>query len=384
MDLESTPSTSKTPPTKPNPTRRKGKMAKHRDAEKFRLHHNQKFDDELSEKFKGLRTLPSPVISMFADLTFTPAIRPSVLTPVNYTILPVLVKLVFGFLSNACKVGKLENVDIIDFVYISVLQIQARCYKARIGSSYPPPLSTGNLVDRVTRTFTENIFPISHFVQLFGKVKFDNQWNLPLCEFSDESVRSLLVANGYAVEKFPDNTVPLGEDNPFLPGIACWVEFFPDRLALAFERGIIYRPDPNSEQMMFTRQFLVAPWTFEYAGLMKIMPARSLIPTPETIALRYHDVIGRVKKKVSQAIEQIDFNSEGHLAQLTRFERSEGKVEVWSDRFIPDDALVLGAVLQLYEDESAASDRRCTSAIVYTGGALERYARSVIDRVMAK
>lgn len=380
MDLEKSLSITTEHESKPSSTKRKGFAAKKRDAEKFRMKKNLTFDDKMVGKFSEARTITDAVTTIFKDLPYTPSQRPPVEILIQLIILPKLVKLVLTYLRDACKVN-IDQSDIETFILVTIYQIEARVYRSRIGTPFPPDLENESRITRVQKIMNYNVFPISHYIHSIGACTIENQRNIPLCDFSRPEVIRLLTAEGYVVESFPARTISLGPDNPVF-GTPMWVEFVSDEaLAEAVVREVI-----RNDGLAFTPVALenMNEAMLRLSGLVRLRPPVDVFPTLESLLSRYHSVLAKLEKRVNSAIEKIDFVADGSPAQLVKYVERGNDIEVWSDRFLSDDLLVQGGVLRYDRDEDGPGDRVCQTMYMADSGAIERYARSVVERVHVK
>lgn len=366
-------------PVVPIPTKsRKGKGAKQRDAEKHRSTKNEVFDKKQKMKFSEARTLPTAVTAIFSDLAYSPSTRPPISFNATYTVLPQLILMIAACLREN-KVSLNDN-ELIALCLITIKQIKVRVHRSRQGSQFPPPRGDDDEVSRVAKVFKESIFPLSHYVMQFGKVRLDNQIHIPVCDFSIDNLRAALLALNLPVEyTVPNNVVVLGEGNS-LYGVPVWIQFpTVESIQIARQLGVL-----NPDHMLFTDAFLANPMQFQTAGLFQMRPPAQLFPTDEQLIFHSHNILSRVARKMNNCVEPIDWDAEGSLAQLaTNHECNGTRVEVICDRVIPDDALVLGCILKLRLSGDCDEERIAIRADVETVGALERYSRTVLERARA-
>lgn len=376
---QSTPGSNDSTPRKAQ--RRKGFQAKSRDAEKFRVRKNETFDkkrqNDLDRKF-GKSTAVETLFGMPRLMTTRPPIKISVSTKYILELSRSLVEMY----RSACKVNIVPS-DIVAVALTTVMQVEAKVWFSQQST---PFASVNDDVERRARrvkaVLPNALYPISFYVDQIGLVDHEHQKFVP--DLIDLTYGNLLdYIDQIGVTPLPSGTIPLLEGNA-LTGARQWVRLINQDALIA--NGVIQIIDGRT---MFTEGFLERPNEFNWIGHLMLEPWRDVLPAFDEIVNNYNNLIGRISRRVTEPISSVDFSqARGTAAQLVTSGSINDltSVEVWSNRYIDDESLTVGALLRFgYEladhDDSHARDFRCVEAVVETAGSIERFTRNVVTKL---
>lgn len=376
---QSAPGSNESTPSKA--PRRKSQFSKSRDAEKFRTRKNKTFDkrrqDDLDKKF-GKSTAIETLFGMPRLMTARPPVKISVSTKYILELSRSLVEMY----RSACKVNIVPS-DIVAVALTTVMQVEAKVWF----SQQSTPFASMNMdverrARRVKAVLPSALYPLSYYIEQIGLVEHEHQKFVP--DLIDLTYGNLLdYIDQIGITPLPPNTIPLLEGNA-LTGARQWVRLI--NIEALTELGIIQIIDGRN---MFTEGFLDRPNEFNWIGSMMLEPWRDVLPSFDEIVNNYNTLIGRISRRVTEPIAAVDFTqARGSTAQLVTSCSINDltSVEVWSNRYIDDEALTVGALLRFgYEltdhDDSHARDLRCVEAVVETAGSLERFTRNVVSKL---
>lgn len=377
MDLPSTTESAQ----KTNPSRRrKGKNAKHRDAEGFRSKKNENFDQQLTSRLAALNESTS-IESLFGAPRLMTA-KPDVQFKISTKFVLEIVSSLIETLATACKVPVTQT-DLHTLALVSVLQIDSKIWFAQQSSSFAIANSdVESRARRVKSVLPEAIFPLSFYIEQIGKVELGEQKLIPdLYDLTYNRVVEYLPSIGFAM--VPPDVIVLESGNT-LTGALQWVRVT-NELA-ARDAGVI---DGVLGNFTLTPHFLANPSAFPWLGTIAIEPPRDVLPTLDEVINRYNNLIGRINRRVNNAMVPVDYTqSRGTCAQLVTSLDHDGisMIDVWSNRPIDDDSLVTGALLRfgynlIDVDDSHSRDFRCNESVIEGAGSLQRFVRNITSRL---
>lgn len=356
--------------------RRKGKPAQHRDAEHFRTKKNKQFDKSLQQQLQSVKISES-VESLFGQPRYSTA-RPDVTTLVSVKYVGELVVALKNVLRNACKV-LVNDEDSKYLLLVTILQLEAKVWFGQQGSQFAQiGDERSSRAKRVKASLPDAIFPLSYYIEQVGVIEFEGQKIVPTLNIGYNNILEAFPELGIAV--LPPGVLELADGNA-LTGARQWITI--TNATHLKSIGVL------SDAGLFTEAFLANPTAFAWLGSMTFSPPKDVLPTFDELVNRYNAIIGLIKRRVTNAMVPVDYQqSRGTTAQLVTSVVLDGisTLDVWSNRYITDDALTTGGLLHFGLDMADADDShdrdfRCVETVLEGAGSLQRFVNTLTNRL---
>lgn len=381
VDPSTTASSQKVAPPPDKLPKRKGKGARHHDAEKFRERKNEKFDQLQRKDFQAKRTSTDTVDTLFGTPSLTLA-QPINQFTITTKLVPSLSAKIADILHNACKVPVNPLFDDAQLIaLVASLQIEAKTWFARDATPYAiADTLLESRARRVASTLPDVIFPLSYYIEQIGRVSVDHQVLVPgILGYSYSDIIENPSLYGFGT--MPPNVTELPTGNA-LTGCRIWIECINPEQGIA--RGIL-----GNNGTALSNEFLTDPNSFNWYGVLRILPAGSLIPTLDQIIDNYNELIGRINRRINNVLVAGDLKKGcGTTAQLVtsiELEPTEKLIEVWTNRRIDEASLIVGGVFEFGDGLTDTDDHsrgfRVQEATFRVEGMLGRFLRNLTNRL---
>lgn len=402
------PANAETGEDKQSPTsKKKGKGAKSRQAERFREKKNKEFGAALDKKIEEFKiSLGYKPEELFGTRQINPVIKPQLEVPVSTQIIGEICDTTAEVLHTACKVPPAPGVtpqeaiqyDAETLKFATALQLEAKFFNGRKGSEYLVDVHNERLVQRVCNLLSDALIPISVYLDQVGRFSIDGQIFIPATSghafvYSKLGDIANIARDDFAC--FRDNPDPAPEGSiPInvvgINGGQMHVVIPPDSVQLAAQRGLILQVREgdvlNIQNYGLNPAFIQNPNAFQWFGVIQmteVMPQRVMLQFDQVVT-RYTELRGRVNKKLRDVFVDVKLvNGEGTESQLVNTTDIGGsEVTAWAFRNVKEDALMFGALLQLgVPGPQSAEQVKAVETVIDTAGAIQMLANVLTKRL---